>query len=138
MAEGLGEISLKLSADIADLKKGIELATSHISKLGPSTVATGVLTADAFKKMGQVALQFGKDAFNMFAKQEQSALLLARAVGKDAAGALIDYASKLQKTTKFSDDAIISLQLQLANFGILPGSIKKATTAVMDYAAQTG
>src|SRR3990167_2966917 len=107
MAEGLGEISLKLSADIADLKKGIELATSHISKLGPSTVATGVLTADAFKKMGQVALQFGKDSFNAFAESEQAAVRLSRAVGKDAAGALISYAQQLQKTTAFSDDAIV-------------------------------
>src|SRR3990167_3090115 len=138
MAEGLGEISLKLSADIADLKKGIELATGHISKLGPSTVATGVLTADAFKKMGQMAIQFGKEGFMAFAEQEQAVIRLTKAVGKDAAGALMGYASQLQKTTSFSDDSIISLQVQLANYGILPGSIKKATTALIEYSAQTG
>jgi len=51
---------------------------------------------------------------------------------------LIAQANALERTTRFSDDAILSIQSMLVAFGIAPTKIKPATQAVVDFAAATG
>lgn len=138
MASNSDDLTVRFRADIDDLKKGIDDAQKGISNFSALTVAKGILGADAIKSIGKTALQFGIDSVKAWGQSEQAMLRLTKAVGTDAAKAMAEYATQLQKTTTFSDDSIIAVQTQLAQYGVLPGSIKNATAAIVDYAAASG
>lgn len=51
---------------------------------------------------------------------------------------LQELAAELQKTTKFGDEATISMQGQLATFGLTAKQIEQLTPKVLDFATATG
>lgn len=138
MATDIGSIVVKIQADISDIKKGMESAQKSVSNFGTSTIVKGNLIADALERVGKTVLRFGIDSVKAYGEQEDAVARLSIAVGDKAANAFADYATELQRSTRYSDEAIISLQSQLANYGVLPGSIKSATLAVVNFAAATG
>lgn len=81
---------------------------------------------------------FGITAVKAYGESEEAVLRLSQSVGGPAAKALASYAGELQRTTTYTDEAIVGIQAQLAQYGVLPGSIKSATAAIVDYAARTG
>jgi hypothetical protein len=52
--------------------------------------------------------------------------------------ALTEYASELQRTTTFEDDATVAAMSLLASFGMNEDQIKRTTAAAADFAAATG
>lgn len=138
MALELGSLVVKIQADVADLKKGMSDATNAVNGLGATTVAKGNLISDAFLEMGKQAVNFVTGSIKAFGQHEQIMVRLGAMVGGPVASAYEKWASELQKTTTYNDEAILSLQTQLANYGVLPGSIERVTKAVMDYASATG
>ena len=136
MADEKLEIELKVVLD--QFKNGMAEAEKRMSGFSALTVAKGVLISDAFKAIGRATITFGVDAIKSYAQQEVQLTRLAAVVGKDTARAFQEYANALQKTTSFSDDQILVLQTQLSQFGVLPGSVKDSTKAILDYAAATG
>ncbi|MFH8039054.1 MAG: hypothetical protein QXJ14_03525 [Candidatus Aenigmatarchaeota archaeon] len=76
--------------------------------------------------------------------QERANLLLASAM-KTAGiytdrlyNSLVNYAGQLQKTTKYSDDAIMSAQRILIQFGATGDQINSLTQATLDFASALG
>lgn len=138
MATDAGELIVKISADVTDIKNQLNQMANNVQGLGVKTIAAGNLMADAFKRLGDVTIQFVKSSILAFAEHEQAVTRLSIAVGKNAAQSLAEYAQELQKTTAFSDDAILSLENQLAQYGIYPGSVREATAALLKFAAATG
>lgn len=134
----MAEIKFDIIAVTDKFKSGIDDAVKKLTGFSAMSVAKGVLTADAIKAMSQAVLKFSTEAVQAYAKQEVQLTRLSAVVGKDTAKAFADYAAQLQKSTTYADDAIIAVQTQLAQFGILPGSIKESTKAIIDYAAATG
>lgn len=138
MAADAGELVVKISADVSDIKKALEDIKGNVGNLGADTVAKGNLMADAFKKIGEAAIHFVEDSVRAFAEHEQAITRLTLAVGGPAAKSMADFAQQLQRTTAFSDDAILSLENQLTQYGVFPDSVKQATQALVDFAARTG
>lgn len=138
MATEAGELIVKISADVSEIKASLAQMTGKVQGLGIGTVAAGNLMADAFKRMASEAVDFVKESVMAFAEHEQAVTRLSLAIGRDGANALATYAEELQRTTAFSDDAILSLENQLVQYGIYPGSVKEATSALVDFAARTG
>jgi hypothetical protein len=136
MATNAGEleVTLKLIAD--DFKKSISGATDKIEGFQSSLASIGKAIGVAFS--AKAILDFGRDAVRAYGEQEQALSRLTIAVGSDAAGALSKYAEELQKVTTFTDEGILALQTQLANFGLMPGTVKAATKPILDFAAATG
>ena len=132
------DLVIRLRADMSDLSAKLAEANQKVGTFSTSTVAKGVVMGTMFVELAKKSFQFGVDAVKAYASQEQAITRLSRAVGTDAANALTRYANELQKTTTFSDDSVLALETQLANFGLLPGSIKSATGAIVNYAAATG
>jgi len=107
--------------------------------LGAATAALGVFAAAAaatVAMLGQVV--------HAAAEQQEADIRLAaalRSVGEDADAAvprLRDYASRLQATTAYSDDAIQSGMALLVSIGRLRGEgLERATKAALDLAAGT-
>lgn len=138
MATEAGELVIKISADVADIKTSLQQMAGQVQGIGVGTVAAGNIMASAFQKMGAEAVAFVKESILAFAEHEQAITRLSIVVGRDAAEALGQYANELQRTTAFSDDAIVSLENQLTQYGIYPDSVKQATAALLDFAAATG
>lgn len=138
MATEAGELVVKLRADIQDLSQNMRSATDVVGKFGVSTIAIGTALGVSFNQLAQKALDFGISSVKAFGDQEIAITRLTNIVGQDAAMAFRNYAQEVQRTTTFSDDSVLSLEAQLASFGVLPGSIEEATHALVEYAAQTG
>ncbi len=132
------EVIVKLSADIADLKKKLGEASADTKGFSVGTVAAGTAIGQVAVDMGKKILEFAGKSLMAFAEQERAVTLLSVAVGDKAAQSFAEYANELQKTTTFTDDSILAMQRQLANFGVFPGSIKEATKPLLDFAAATG
>lgn len=138
MAEEAGEVAVKITADLKNLKEGLEKGVAQVQGFSAKTVAVGEIIAHAWEKVGEKVMEFAKECVARFSETELATARLSNVVGSTAAQAFVRMANELQKTTMFSDDAIISLQAQLANYGLMPGSIKEATEALIKYATATG
>lgn len=57
---------------------------------------------------------------------------------EQAAADFADFASEIQKTTTFSDDAVLSAAALAKNYGLTNKETKNATQAAIEYAAATG
>lgn len=138
MATDAGELIVKISADIADMKASMQIASQAVGELGAGTVATGTIMADAFMKIGEKAVEFAKTCITAWGEEEQTLVRLTNLVGTDAADSMQKYAEQIQKTTSFSHDQVLAMDSQLASFGLMPDEIQKASGALINYAAQTG
>lgn len=94
--------------------------------------------------VGMAAISFlGKtnDAFvesekavNLFSKAYQNLGNFTRKEIQDQ----VDFADKLQWTTKYTDEQILSIQTQLVTYGLYGEELKKATQASLDLSVKTG
>jgi hypothetical protein len=94
--------------------------------------------------IGAGLFAFGKSAVMAFAESEKGVSQLTKAMRnlgdftqKDIQIQL-DFAAELQKTTKYSDEQIMSIQSQLTTYGLYGEELKKATKATLDLSTQTG
>ncbi len=138
MSDTVGVAVVELRADIADLKKGMTEAVNTIKGFGAKTVAEGSLAADAIEEVARRVIEFTKASIEAYGEHQQAMIRLTNLVGGPAADAFLRYAEEIQKTTAFSHDAVLSLENQLASYGVLPGSIESATHALVEFSAQTG
>jgi len=85
-----------------------------------------------------------KKTLTLFAEQERAEKTLAAAMKQagtfteEAFQHNLKYASSLQKMTTFGDEAILSVQKMLTNFGIEGETMDKLTKATLDLAAAKG
>ncbi len=138
MATDAGELIIKISADVADIKNQLQQVTDKASAMSATTVAKGSIMADAFESIGRAAIDFVKQSIEAFAQEQATLTRLGLLVGGPTADAFKTFADEQQKTTAFSDDAVLSLEAQLSQYGIMPGSVKTATQALLDFSAVTG
>lgn len=138
MATEAGELIVALRGDIKNLSDQLKQASSNVESFGAMTVAKGTLMADAFKLLGAEVFKFVSTSVKQFGEQEQAMIRLSSIVGSDAAQAFSELAEQISRTSTFTDNEIISMQAQLAMFGLTSVQIKQATSVLVDYAAATG
>lgn len=138
MATDAGELVVKITAQIDNFMDGLKTVNTKVVEATKdfSKNYTGIAVGAA--AAGAAIFAFAKKSVEAYGEQELALTRLNIAVGKESAAALSEYAGALQKTTTFSDEAIMSLETQLSNFGLMPGSIKAATAPLLDFAAATG
>lgn len=133
-----GELVVKISADISDMKAAVQLATQNIGQLKDSTGAAGVAMGISFAQMIDSVVNFGKESVAAFEQSELTMTRLTALVGGPTAEAFKNFADQQQDVTTYSNSAVLALESQLTTFGVMPGSIEDATQAVETYAAATG
>lgn len=138
MATEAGELIIKISADVEEMKSAMKAMSDKLGATATESVVKGTLIADALKRIGKFAWDMAKDSVQAFGEQEVALIRLTAIVGKDAADAFAKYAARLQDVSTFSDESIMAVQAQLTTFGLLPGSVNQATRVLMDYASATG
>lgn len=136
MATSAGEIEVILSLVGKEFNESLKRIEDKLSDTESGMKKFGATIAGVFS--AKQLFDFAKEAVTAFGEQEIAVLKLTRAVGKDAANALVEYADALQAQTTFTNDSILAMSNQLANFGLYPGTIKAATKPIMDFAAATG
>lgn len=125
----------RASAVLGKFNGAVGEVRSGLNKLQPVmlalTAATGVLTWQ------------GKKAFDEFQLQEIALAKLTEA-SRNASGAtkaqiqdLANYATQLQKVTRFGDEQIMAGQAMLATFRLNTEEIKKATPSMLNLAEMT-
>jgi hypothetical protein len=139
----LGEAVLTLRVDIAELSEKMDEAKEKTSQFADTAklAAGGLALLAASKKV----VDFLKDCVTEFTAAEASATLLAGAVKStgDVMGTsverMLDLASALQKTTKYSDEASQGAMSLLMTIGGLTSKMAMDTLpAVQDLAAGLG
>jgi len=138
MATEAGEVIVKISADIEELKTSMKQVADGASAMSATTVSKGIIMADVFKQVAQSVAQFAINSIKQFGEQEQAMVRLAALVGGDAAESFSKLADSISRTSTFTDNEIVAMQAQLAMFGLTVPQIKQATSVLVDYAAATG
>jgi hypothetical protein len=138
MAQNLGEAVLRLTTDGADLSQGLTKAEKEARDKGKS-IAEGIGVATA------AAIAFGTELIRAWGESEDAAIHLSAAIrstgqaGSVSSRALLDLASELQATTRFSDDSAASAEALLISIGrFTEEGVKQALPALADYASATG
>ena len=110
-------------------------ATSSLSSLTQSLggFIAGAAVIGFFKQSISAAIQ-QEDAVNKL----NAALKIQGNFTNEASQELQNYASELQKTTRFGDETIIKGQALLASFGLQGEQLKRTTQAALDLATATG
>ena len=126
----LASLLVKIGADISGLTKGLDEAEGKTEKTSANVSKSASKTAAAFGRIGDAMtvgvtlpiLMFGAMSVKA-ANDSESAMAELNAVIKSTGGAagvtaksVTDYASEMQRMTKFSDDAIISGTSMLLTF----------------------
>ena len=126
----LASLLVKIGADISGLTKGLDEAEGKTEKTSANVSKSASKTAAAFGRIGDAMtvgvtlpiLAFGAMSVKA-ANDSESAMAELNAVIKSTGGAagvtaksVTDYASEMQRMTKFSDDAIISGTSMLLTF----------------------
>lgn len=129
----IGKIFVKLGLDNSEFKKGIDDSEKKSSAFKDTLKGIGQGMLAAFS-VGAL-INFGKKAVQVYNEQAASIAKLEsvlRSTG-NAAGLtseqLQSYASSLQKTTKFGDEATLNAMALLATFKSIKGDIFKQTIA---------
>lgn len=154
----VAEVVDKLTSRVQSMEKAIEKFTDSAEKgfkksSNAFDVFKGALAADLVVKALGAAASAAKDLFDTFivdgvraASEQQDAInklnVALAASGKfsrDASEEIVKFAEGLQKTTKFSDDAIISASALIQTLGKLStDSLKDATEAALNLSAALG
>jgi hypothetical protein len=121
--------TLKLKDEMTGAAAGIA------GKLAPIAAALGVVAAAAGiahkALMAQAEAEGGVNKLNL-------ALANQGRFSEAASQELQGFANQMQRTTVFSDDAVIAVEALLASFGLSTDQIQSATRAAADFAAATG
>lgn len=128
--------------------KGLDAATQKTTK-SFSNMATGLAKgAAAFAAVGiagKAVLDFSKESIKLFGIQEKAEAQLAATIKSTGSAAGVtakemrEYASALQSTTTFGDEAIIGAESLLLTFTNIGGPVlKDATATVLDMSQALG
>jgi len=150
------QIKQQISIEASKKTGAINVAATEMQKFGDKAQAAGAKTKTTTSALGGLTsafggliagasvIQFFKSAVSAAIKQEDAVNKLNTALriqGNFTAAAsreLQEYASALQKTTRFGDETILGTQALLASFGIQGEELKKTTQATLDLATATG
>jgi hypothetical protein len=153
MAGTLGELNIKIAANVAQLSQDVTKVEREMRKMRTAGVKaskqmdTAAKSITGFKKLaiGVAAVTVAwrtlsrvvGSSVQAFATQENAEKTLATALG-ETNQALLDQAAALQKVTIFGDEAIIGAQALIGAFVKDEEQIKKATKATLDLAQAKG
>lgn len=123
-------------------KAAVDSATRGISGLGEATQKVSGIMKAALAGVSLVAITKGvQKVTQLYAEQEKVEIRLQAAVGNNpllnggAVERLTEYASALQKTSVYGDEAIIQQQSMLASLGMTESQIKAVMDASVDLAS---
>lgn len=132
------DVVVNIVARLDQFEANIKSATDKISNFNATTVAKGILTADAIKTLSRVALQFGIDSLHSFGQSQEAVADLELALKNQGSEIkltskdLQEYSSQLQRTSTFSDEAITHTEAMLISFGLAGEELKRTTKAALD------
>ena len=121
---------------------GMDQSEQKVSKFGQATKKMSMLAKAAWVAVGAAVIKFGKESVKAYNVQEAAVTKLNQAI-KNTGGALgltskelQKYASQLQRTTTFGDEATLNAMATMTTFGSVTGNIfKDAIAAAQDMAA---
>lgn len=123
-------------------KAAVDSATRGISGLGEATQKVSGIMKAALAGVSLVAITKGvQKVTQLYAEQEKVEIRLQAAINNNpmlnggAAERLTEYASALQKTSVYGDEAIIQQQSMLASLGMTENQIKAVMDASVDLAS---
>ena len=133
----------QLKSDVAKAKSTLKsFSTEAKSSLSSAFNLKSILAGAGFYFGAREIIKFARESVNAFAYQEQEISRLKTALESigygEAVGSLIDYASALQKVSRFGDETTISMMRLLATYGMAPSQIKETIVAAMDLATAKG
>lgn len=141
----LGSLLFQIEANSAKFNSELEKAGAKFSQFNKRVESGVKLLKIAFAAVAASKfVGFLDDALKAQAAQEAAVNKLNLALanqGKltaETSKSLQDYASALQATTTFGDEAILDAEALLASFGQNEEQIKATTAAALDFAAATG
>lgn len=142
MADETAELLVSIKADLSDLKAKFESSqqdlTKFSEKVGTSFSKLGEIVAGAFAL--DKVIGFAKDSINAFGEMQRSMELLGNAVtsaGLDwekSKDSLQSYADKIESTTRFQDDVVLSSMAELVGVTKDIGAALKLNELAMDLA----
>lgn len=133
-----GEISVRLTALTAEYRQRMREAAGDTSNLRDTLKTLGGVAGVSFAGMSALIAQTSK-AFGESARAGKELALAFKATGQMAdIPALKDFATNLQKTTNFEDDATIGSMGLLASFKLNEDQIKLLTPRIQDVAEFMG
>jgi len=136
MSKKVSEIEVKV--------KGEGQAKSKLGSLASFIKSRFVVTLGDIVRIGKSVINFFVEASKKAQEQERVTKSLNQALKnqgiytEETSKALQKQATELQKVTTYGDEAIISLQTQLINFGVMPDKIDSVVRATMDLATAQG
>lgn len=144
MATDAGEIQVKLTLKADEFKKIMDQSEKNVQSFGQK--AKSFISSSAVAISGALIglAKFSKDAVAAYGEQEQATVALNQALAnqgkftQDVSDDLHAYASELQRTTTFADEAIVSTEAQLVAFGLEGQQLKEVTRATLDLATAKG
>lgn len=118
----------KIDSQISRVTRGLQKFSGLLAggTAGAAAVAFIVRTNDAYKE--------SEKAVNLFTKAYQNLTTATQADVREQ----LDYADKLQKVTKYTDEQILAVQTQLVTYGLMGEELKRATLATLNLATKTG
>ena len=134
------DVVVNIVARLDQFEANIKSATDKVSNFNATTVTKGILSADVIKGLGRVALQFGMDSLKAFGESQEavnSFELALKNTGQEVTKTSKDFqqfATELQRSTTFTDEAILSTGAMLTSFGLAGDELKKTTVAAADLA----
>lgn len=140
MAIDAGELIVRIKSDLTDLQNGLKNASTQVNTFGASTVAKGILIADAVKSAGKAILDFGIESLKSFGNSQQAVTAFELALKnqglevKRTSAEFQAFATQLQQVTTFSDEAILGSGKLLTSFGLTGEELKKTTKSALDLA----
>lgn len=144
MAADNQDLTLTIKANTAGAQQGIDGLGSSFSRLTGAFVAGGLITSALQKTMGFLegtvtdSIKAWNESERMVAQLNAVLKSTQHAAGLSAQS-LIDLSQSLQKTTTFSDEAVLSVENLLLTFTNITGpTFEKATSTVLDMATALG
>ncbi len=164
MADEIARLVARVEADVNAFRVGIEKANQSLDTMarasaranrGFSDFQRSVVTLNqGFQLLGSgarviertfgVVSNFVGNAIRASNEQENALRSLNQTLASTGqfteaySRQLVDLSGEFQNVTTFADEAVLSVERQLVAFGAGPDVIKRATGAVLDFAAATG
>lgn len=131
----VGKLTVDIGTNIAKIQSDLGKAQNHYKKFTKNV-------GSMFKTLGvtMAATMIAKTAIKNIMAQEEAELSLAVAMknvgdySRENFQAMKDYASGLQKVTRYGDEVTLAMMANLKTYGMNTEELKKATVATMDLA----
>jgi hypothetical protein len=145
--QAIAEAFVDINARTTNLDRGLNSVKTQLNSLSSAGASLGSSLVKAFgaAAIAASAIKFTNFSINKFIEGEEAVAKL-DAVLKATGGAaklsskeLQDFASQLQKTSRYADDAIVNTQALLLTFKSIKGDqFKEATKAILDMSTVMG